>query len=705
MTADDKWVHIAPTVWKDLKARRVLRDCVRRLLCSNDRGVEENLSQIRQQITLTAKELSEATRLQTALSASVLCDLHAQGWCVKLSSKGIELASPLDEGNSLEERKAQVRAAHLIERDAQLCKPSVRRFIRDMEGRRLHNGEWHSVFSLMRDGQELARGLLEIRTLPAGAERITALRQIVDPYVQVVRSDAVCAFTGLRLSDVWRYFRHTWNTAYQSTPGRKVWVLIRDRAGPNHPIVGIGALGSAIVQLSARDRWIGWTAAEFLARLGSRPTLAWARWLQSSLSKLISQIHVGDFRAERLLRRGDIARPTEKVIRALRALAAEEWQTHRLYPSRREHKTAVQRGRTTDWKAQSGAHLFRAKRAEYLAELLEARRALQDVGFRQPSVVALRHAIGSSRGARAIAVVLRYVKGTHIGVDMMDITICGAVAPYNALLGGKLVSLLMASPEIAAAYNERYRDAPRIIASSMAGRRASRRPTVVLLGTTSLYGIASSQYNRLRMPAERAGGRKGDELAFLRLGKTVGFGSFHFSRDTMGLLEILLARQQHGRPVNSIFGEGVNPKLRKVRSGLDLLGFPSDVLLQHGRPRIIYAIPLARNFREVLLGRARRATALVPNRPNVSARIAEFWVERWLMKRLENNEVLAAVEAQRVVYPMRHGARVTLPSVKEEEGPLFADIMRSSTTETNEAVEAQRLFVDYDSNAEAALPV
>ena len=45
-----------------------------------------------------------------------------------------------------------------------------------------------------------------------------------------------------------------------------------------------------------------------------------------------------------------------------------------------------------------------------------------------------------------------------------------------------------------------------------------------------------------------------------------------------------------GQRVNSIFGEGVNPKLRKVRDGIDLLGWPSEVLLQHGRHRIVYGV-------------------------------------------------------------------------------------------------------------------
>jgi len=39
---------------------------------------------------------------------------------------------------------------------------------------------------------------------------------------------------------------------------------------------------------------------------------------------------------------------------------------------------------------------------------------------------------------------------------MMDITTCGAVAPYNHLLGGKLVSMLICSPEVVEYYKDKY---------------------------------------------------------------------------------------------------------------------------------------------------------------------------------------------------------------------------------------------------------
>lgn len=76
--------------------------------------------------------------------------------------------------------------------------------------------------------------------------------------LEFVTPDAVCKHTGLRLNDIWRYFRHTWVNSYRSVPGRSMMVLVRDAAGPNHLIIGLAALGSSVVQSSVRDAWIGW---------------------------------------------------------------------------------------------------------------------------------------------------------------------------------------------------------------------------------------------------------------------------------------------------------------------------------------------------------------------------------------------------------------------------------------------------------------
>jgi len=229
------------------------------------------------------------------------------------------------------------------------------------------------------------------------------------------------------------------------------------------------------------------------------------------------------------------------------------------------------------------------------------------------------------------------------------------------LLGGKLVSALAVSPTVVRAYRQRYRDYASEIASSMAGRPIRRRSNLVFVGTTSLYGAGASQYNRIRIPPEILGGS--NTIEFRQLGRSKSFGTSHLSADSVHSLVRLAEQTAQGARVNSIFGEGVNPKLRKVRHGLDLLDWPSDVLLQHGRQRIIYGISLVDNLLPYLLG--------VDFRPCYRFRrhagnrdvelLADWWMRRWLTQRIKLDDILNAVEEHRSARPVRHGARVLLP--------------------------------------------
>jgi hypothetical protein len=524
----------------------------------------------------------------------------------------------------------------------------------------------------MREGSDLATELEKVGRIQDPTRQLDVLKTLIQPYIEVVVPGVFCKFTGLKLTDIWRYFRHTWSTTYNSTPGRKIWFLVRDAASENRPVIGIGAFGSAIVQLSRRDRWIGWNPDVFIEKLESDPTSDWAKWIQASLDELIESVRCDDFLKQKILSKSDINLPSDVAVKRLREVAAKQRMIHRLYPARRAHKaSAVDPSNDSSWALLSETHLFRSKRALALADLLDAKRHLKEAGF-ESSAKGLAAVLTSRKGTQAIRAILRYMKAVRAGVDMMDITVCGAIAPYNHLLGGKLVSLLMASPGAVGAYNARYQASSSLIASSVAGRVVRRKPQLVLLGTTSLFDVSVSQYNRIKVPAQTLGGREGEAIEFVRLGRTDGMGSFHFSRETMHAAEILLAQSANGRQVNSIFGEGVNPKLRKVRSALDAVGLPAQSLLTHGSARIIYVVPLATNFREVLLGREKRARYIIPQTSEATDALIEYWQQRWLLRRITNPEAINRVAADTLKYPLAHGARVKLPDVADEAGPLFS---------------------------------
>src|SRR5262249_40870718 len=142
----------------------------------------------------------------------------------------------------------------------------------------------------------------------------------------------------------------------------------------------------------------------------------------------------------------------------------------------------------------------------------------------------------TSQGSDAIRKILKKAKADRVGIAVADLTVCGAVQPYNAVLGGKLVAMLAASPEVIQEYRRRYSNAESEIASAMAGRPIIRTPALVLLGTTSLYGVGSSQYNRIKIPGERVAGAASEEIRYQKLGYSEAFGTSQYSEEAIDAL-------------------------------------------------------------------------------------------------------------------------------------------------------------------------
>jgi hypothetical protein len=99
--------------------------------------------------------------------------------------------------------------------------------------------------------------------------------------------------------------------------------------------------------------------------------------------------------------------------------------------------------------------------------MLRVRMTLARFFGKKPTKACLVKLAESREGRDAIARILRKAKADRVGNAMADLTVCGAVPPYNEILGGKIVALLMTSPEVVAEYRRRYGKVPSIIASSM----------------------------------------------------------------------------------------------------------------------------------------------------------------------------------------------------------------------------------------------
>ena len=57
----------------------------------------------------------------------------------------------------------------------------------------------------------------------------------------------------------------------------------------------------------------------------------------------------------------------------------------------------------------------------------------------------------------------------------------------------------------------------------------------------------------------------------------------------------------------------------------------------------------------------------------VSQGIVRWWLEHWVAKRVEREDVLARMEQHRLVHPIQHGARVRLPRTDLDQRLLFEE--------------------------------
>ena len=587
----------------------------------------------------------------------LLADLSESGWDIHVIRGQIWIRppswTPLP-GETPQDVKARLRASLLRARDRQLREPSVQRFLRVMERPREYNGRKVSVLDLVDSGEELQQILERLRSQPVD-QRLEALSGLIQPIIQVCDGNTRCEKTGLLLRDIWRYFRHTWALEYRPTPGRTLQILIRNRARPNWPVMGIAMLANAPLHLRVRDDWIGWTTSALKKKIesGEIAPAAIADALTTAIAEAVERIRHDD-----LLGDGELESPSEQIVRLLRAIAAEaaarrqdeleEAEQRRRAGEKVQRRSLPVSNSEIDWRRAAESSLFRRKRAVALADLIECRLEFERSGIKTDPSGALKSLLSSQRGIRAVNTALAELRKQALATRLLDVSVCGAVAPYNILLGGKLVALLLASEEVRHAYVERYSGQPSHIASQMAGRVITRSPDLVLLTTTSLYGVGSSQYNRLRLTA-RENSELSNDVAWEPLpslanltepeGTTSGFGTAHLSRQTLDALRELSREVWGARRINNEFGEGTSPRLRQVREGVEALGLTGNDILQHSTPRLVYVCKLVPNAIEQLLGLAPRDHG---RGPSVEA-ISKAWIRRWLLGRSARPDVLHAL--------------------------------------------------------------
>ncbi len=667
MVTTNNWIKIRSAAWQQGGDSNCVLEFVKALTSKlGDLDASERVDEVERLRLHQLRRCEESSlpgRLARIAAVNVIADLARQE--ARFREEGGKLqVSPGVLGR--DSRRLRL----LAQRTEQLRKPAVQSFIRGMERSRLFRGQWISVFSLMRDGRELAEALERVKRKAAPTS------DAIQPYLQFVRPDERCEHTGLLLTNIWRYFRHTWTSPYQSTPGRSMTFLVRDGASCLHPIMGIAALSSSAVKLKVRDLYLGWEGERVVKELISKPSKRASAWLESTLERRLSEIYKSDLIADGLLSPDALRAPTGKVIEELRDEASTRRKQHHGSTEALDYKSTSKNSREDSyWEEQARTPLFRSKRAGELASLMRSRRILNDHFRPSSSKKGLEDLLRRRAGRRVVRDLSRLAKAVRVGTAIADLTVCGAVAPYNCLLVGKLVAMLAASPEVVDAYRRRYARTPSVIASSMAGRAIHRPADLVFIGTTSLYGKRPSQYDRVSIPGEVLGGRVGHPVRYRFIKRTEGWGSFQFGDTSTRAVMDFLKAETNGQRVNYVFGEGANPKMRALREGLRQLGFDEKAHLRHGQEKCVYGVPLISNLQDYLLGRSGKPRYLFSRRkPQEASRaIVAWWAERWLIKRLEKPRILEEVRQHTLVYPIEHGARVNLPRSDVEQGLLFEE--------------------------------
>lgn len=591
---------------------------------------------------------------------AVLRDLLAQAWRIRLNEDNlIELAPPSSHSN---DSKIYLRRQLQAERNAQLKVDSVEKFIKRMENKKLFKDKEISVSVLIGDSNLLCQGLRKVAKEKNDNKRFETSKAVISPYIQLVTNER-CSLTGYKLMDIWRYFRYTWSIPYKSTPGRNMFYLIRDAAQPFHPIIGITALGNTVLHLTKRDNYIGWTLESIKRSLQKKEKIEkfevmlkgemgltrnvekvtpleteheYEIRINNECTKILLNVKkfiteaINEINIEGLVTRDEITNPNEEVIQKLENLVK--------YLRKNQFNNKRSTG-SVDWQLESQSSLFKKKRAQELAKLLSSKIAIQQLEGNYNNPVEIIKKLISYKGGKVLNIALQANRKKKIGSNLMEIIVCGSIPPYNELLGGKLVSMLAISPTVVNDYNQRYANQVSEIASRMKGEQVIRDSHLAFLGTTSLYHMGSSQYNRIKVPAFNG------ELEYKKLGETEGFGSVFFTNQTSSLINKMLYEMEGGRRINNVFGEGTSPRMRLMRSGLSSLGIPEKFTKHHTR-RIVYGIELASNSKEYLTGEDSNLNYYFPldgNEDLYTEEIINYWRKRWLLKRIESVDLLGRI--------------------------------------------------------------
>ncbi len=200
--------------------------------------------------------------------------------------------------------------------------------------------------------------------------------------------------------------------------------------------------------------------------------------------------------------------------------------------------------------------------------------------------------------------------------NVMDAFVLGAVPPYSNVLGGKLVSSLVASKEIKDDFRSKYRGIKSLISGEIFNGKLAAVTTLSAFGKSSVY-------DRIKIPS-------GPE--FIHAGWTRGSGEFQFSQDIYEkIFEYMRNKEMPSK--NPKWGTGIRNKRYVVNRALKTLNMPST-LLYHNIKREIFIIPLGKKSLKYLKGESERVEYY-----NLKYdEIGNYAMQRWVIPRSDRDK-------------------------------------------------------------------
>tara|TARA_Y200000002_G_scaffold63243_1_gene48292 strand:- start:16576 stop:18522 length:1947 start_codon:yes stop_codon:yes gene_type:complete len=571
------------------------------------------------------------------ISVLLLEHLAKLQWKIEIIRNEIYIVSPKDFVNlkGRMEYKRELQEMFRVGKFDELSEKGIYNFINSLEFPQIHNNKKVSIFSIIEDGQDLHQQLKKIKKIENKEEKISAIKEIIQPEIEFPNAKDKCDVTGISTNSIWKYFRYGWTLPQKSIPARTLQFMVRNKAMKNKPVMGIGSLTNAVLNLNDRDKKIGLNPRENLKRISE--SKEFYELFRSNSTKVLKNAlqntRSDDFDLD--LQKDDESKISlmKYHLDKLQELRNEELSGK---IKKSDNVTArnipkLENGQF-DWKKRSEQALFKLKRATKIYEILSSRKFFSENNYEdiKDDIYSSSDSGEIKNGAlySAVYVVNNLIKGDVLSENIFDLNVCGGIQPFSPLLAGKLVALSIFSSEIRNELSSRYKDMESEIASSTAGRAFIRQIKPLGFTTTSLYETGSSQYNRLYFENSKT------KYKWEEIGMSEGSSNVYFSSKLSAILTSYLKKHKGFTRSNAIFGEGAGAAFRKINEAMRLMGIDSSIILNHKSKRIIYAAMMSEN-----LDFASRSEYQIKYDCSFEE-IVDFWMQRYLLMRIENNEVL-----------------------------------------------------------------